>query len=156
MVRRLCGDLIIGDGMAPLAFRFRKCRAVPRGDNSSKRRSALVKRSIKVRGCRTSIRLEPQVLDMLAEVCRRESCTIEDVCCHVAGHGYGSLASSLRVFMLDYFRASVTESGHKRAGHGKGMFMLKRRQRRHRRDASRRASDGVKRGAQGVRRHNHR
>jgi predicted DNA-binding ribbon-helix-helix protein len=115
-----------------------------------------VKRSIKVRGCRTSIRLEPQILDMLAEVCRRESCTIEDVCCHVAGHGYGSLASSLRVFMLDYFRASATESGHKRAAHGKGMFILKRQERRHRREANRRASDGLKRGAQVVRRSDHR
>ena len=156
MVRRLCGDLIIGDGMAPIAFRFRTCRAVPRGDNSSKRRSALVKRSIKVRGCRTSIRLEPQILDMMAEVCRRESCTIEDVCCHVAGHGYGSLASSLRVFILDYFHASATEGGHRNAGHGQGMFMLKRQHRRHRRDASRRASDGLKCGAQGVRRSDHR
>ena len=126
MVRRLCGDLIIGDGMAPIAFRFRKCGAVPRGDNSSERRSALVKRSIKVRGCRTSIRLEPQVLDMLAEVCRRESCTIEDVCCHVAGLGYGSLASSLRVFILDYFHASATEGGHRNAGHGQGMFLSER------------------------------
>ena len=129
MVRRVYGDLIIGDGMAPLAFRFRTCRAVPHGDNSSKRRSALVKRSIKVRGCRTSIRLEPQILDMLAEVCRRESCTIEDVCCHVAGLGYGSLASSLRVFILDYFHASATEGGHRNAGHGQGMF-LQQRQRR--------------------------
>ena len=113
-------------------------------------------RNIWVRGRRTSIRLEPQIWDMLAEICRREFCATEDVCSYVDGRGRGSRASSLRVFILDYFRASATESGHKRAGHGKGMFMLKRQERRHRREATRRASDGLKRGAQGLRRPNHR
>jgi predicted DNA-binding ribbon-helix-helix protein len=120
------------------------------------RHCALVLRNIKVWGRRTSIRLEPQLWESMTEICRRESCTPHEVCSYVASLKHGSLASSLRVFMLDYFRASATESGHKRAGHGKGMFILKRQERRHRREANPRASDGVKRGAQGVRRTNHR
>ena len=36
---------------------------------------------------------------------------------------HGSLSSSLRVFMLDYFRNSSTEDGHMTAGHGRNMFM---------------------------------
>jgi predicted DNA-binding ribbon-helix-helix protein len=115
-----------------------------------------VLRNIKVRGRRTSIRLEPEIWEALAEICRREYCTRHEVCGYVASLKRGSLTSSLRVFMLDYFRASATESGHKRAAHGKGMFILKRQERRHRREATRRASDGLKRGAQVVRRPNHR
>src|ERR1019366_532247 len=52
-------------------------------------------RNISVRGRLTSIRLEPQLWDTLAEICRREFCTPHDVCNHVAGRKppHGSLAS---------------------------------------------------------------
>ena len=84
------------------------------------RHSALVMRNVSVKGRRTSIRLEPQIWDTLAEICRREFCTLHDVCSHVDGRKppHGSLASSLRVFILDYFRTSATEDGHRSAGHG--------------------------------------
>jgi hypothetical protein len=36
---------------------------------------------------------------------------------------HDSLSSSLRVFMLEYFRNSSTEDGHMSAGHGRNMFM---------------------------------
>jgi hypothetical protein len=42
---------------------------------------------------------------------------------------HGPLASSLRVFILDYFRKSATEGGHRRVGHGQGMFMSKQEER---------------------------
>jgi predicted DNA-binding ribbon-helix-helix protein len=137
-----------------MASGFRNYRMVPNEDPT--RHSGLVLRNIKVRGRRTSIRLEPEIWEALAEICRREYCTRHEVCGYVASLKRGSLTSSLRVFMLDYFRASATESGHKRAAHGKGMFILKRQERRHRREANRRASDGLKRGAQVVRRSDHR
>ena len=98
MARRACCGLSIADGMAPMA-------------------SVFPMRNIWVRGRRTSIRLEPQIWDMLAEICRREFCTTEDVCSYVASLKHGSLASSLRVFMLDYFRAAATDDGHRNAGH---------------------------------------
>ena len=96
------------------------------------RHSALVIHNVNVHGHRTSIRLEPQIWDTLAEICRREFCTPHDVCTHVAGRRapHGSLASSLRVFILDYFRTSATEDGHIRVGHGQGMFLSEQEERR--------------------------
>jgi predicted DNA-binding ribbon-helix-helix protein len=94
------------------------------------RRSALVMRNISVHGRRTSIRLEPEMWETLAEICRREYCTTQDVCSYVADHRHGSLASSLRVFILGYFHTSATEDGHRKAGHGQGMFMAQEQERR--------------------------
>jgi predicted DNA-binding ribbon-helix-helix protein len=93
----------------------------PRGD----KHSALVIRNVNVHGRRTSIRLEPHLWDTLGEICRREFCTPHDVCSFAAKRKlpHGSLASSLRVVILDYFRTSSTEDGHRHAGHGQGMFM---------------------------------
>ena len=72
-------------------------------------------RNVSVGGRRTSIRLEPQIWDTLAEICRREFCTPHDVCTHVAKRKspHGSLASSLRV-------SSSTISAHQRPKTGIG------------------------------------
>lgn len=94
------------------------------------RRSALVMRNISVHGRRTSIRLEPEMWETLAEICRREYCTTQDVCSYVADHRHGSLASSLRIFILGYFRSSATEAGHRNAGHGQGMFLAQQEEHR--------------------------
>jgi hypothetical protein len=40
------------------------------------------------------------------------------------------LASSLRVFIVDYFRRCATEDGHRHAGHGQGMFLAQQQERR--------------------------
>jgi len=104
-------------------------------NEDSERHSALVMRNVSVRGHRTSIRLEPQIWDTLAEICRREYCTLHDVCSYAAEHKppHGSLASSLRVFVLDYFRRGATEDGHRNAGHGQGMFLAQQQELRERR-----------------------
>jgi predicted DNA-binding ribbon-helix-helix protein len=101
------------------------------GDVRPERHSALVIRNVNVHGRRTSIRLEPQIWVSMTEICRREFCTPHDVCAYVAEHKppYGSLTSSLRVFILDYFRTCATEDGHRRAGHGQGMFLAQQRER---------------------------
>ena len=122
-------------------------------NEDSERHSALVMRNVSVRGHRTSIRLEPQIWDTLAEICRREYCTAHDVCSYAAEHRppHGSLASSLRVFVLDYFRKSSSEDGHRHAGHGQGMFLPRQQELRemramkaHRRE--RESPDGSDRG----------
>jgi predicted DNA-binding ribbon-helix-helix protein len=77
-----------------------------------------VVRNVNVRRCRK-----------LAEICRREYCTTQDVCSYVAEHRHGSLASSLRVFILGYFHTSATEEGHRKAGHGQGMFLSQQQER---------------------------
>src|SRR5271155_2867142 len=94
--------------------------------------SVLVVHNVNVHGHRTSVRLEPQLWDILAEICRREYCTPHDVCSYAAKRKlpHGSLASSLRVVILDYFRTSSTEDGHRRAGHGQGMFLVQQQERR--------------------------
>ena len=94
-------------------------------------RSSLVIRNVKVHGHRTSVRLEPQMWDSMIEICRREFCTPDDVCSYVAERKppHGSLSSSLRAFMLDYFRNSSTEDGHMSAGHGQSMFMSQQQER---------------------------
>jgi predicted DNA-binding ribbon-helix-helix protein len=99
-------------------------------DEDPERHSALVIRNVNVHGHRTSIRLEPQLWDTLAEICRREYCTPHDVCSHVAARRHGSLTSSLRVFILGYFHTSSTEAGHSHAGHGQGMFLSEQQERR--------------------------
>ena len=143
--------------MARITSRFSDRRVAPNGDHRANSRSVLVLHHIRVRGRRTSIRLEPQIWMILAEICRRERCTTEDFCGYVASLKHGSLASSLRVFMLDYFRAAATDDGHRNAGHGQGMFVLKRQERRKRgaNSANRRASVGLERGASGVLRPHH-
>jgi predicted DNA-binding ribbon-helix-helix protein len=96
------------------------------------KRSSLVIRNVSVRGHRTSIRLEPQIWNTLAEICRREFCTPHDVCSYIAERKppQSSLTSCLRVFVLDYFSSSATEEGHRQAGHGQGMFMSQQLERR--------------------------
>ncbi len=53
---------------------------------------------------------------------------------------------SLRVFILDYFRKSATEDGHRRVGHGQGTFLAEqqegRRSRTTRADALDRTGSG--------------
>jgi predicted DNA-binding ribbon-helix-helix protein len=101
-------------------------------DSHPDRQSALVMRNISVRGHRTSIRLEPQIWESMTEICRREFCTPHDVCSYVAERKppNGSLTSSLRVFILSYFRTCATEDGHRSSGHGQGMFLSQQHERR--------------------------
>jgi predicted DNA-binding ribbon-helix-helix protein len=100
---------------------------LPRPDE----RSSLVIRTVKVHGHRTSVRLEPQMWDSMIEISRREFCTPDDVCSYVAERKlpHDSLSSSLRVFILDYFRNSSTEDGHFSAGHGQSMFISQQQDR---------------------------
>lgn len=79
----------------------------------------LVPRNITVDGRRTSVRLEPETWDALHEIARREQVSVHDVCTIVAQRRTrSSLTAALRVFVLGYFRAAATESGHLKVGHG--------------------------------------
>jgi predicted DNA-binding ribbon-helix-helix protein len=113
-------------------------------NEDQERRSALVMRNVSVNGFRTSIRLEAQLWESMTEMCRREFCTPHDVCSYVAERKppHSSLTSSLRVFILDYFRTSATEDGHRTAGHGQGMFLSQQHERRKRRAMKAERPDG--------------
>ncbi len=83
--------------------------------------SSLVNRNIVIDGRRTSVRLEPQMWDALAEIARREGRTVHDMC-SVASRlrHHSTLTAGLRVFILRYFRDAATAEGHTNAGHGNG------------------------------------
>lgn len=82
-------------------------------------RSTLVNRNIVAERGRTSMRLEPELWDALAEICRRERTTPSELCRRIERSGLpGGRTSAMRVFIVAYFRAAATEEGHRAAGHG--------------------------------------
>lgn len=83
--------------------------------------SMLVSRNVTVAGRRTSIRLEPEMWDSLAEIAWREGVSVHQIATVVDGlRRASSLTAKLRVYILGYFRAAATEAGHASAGHGAG------------------------------------
>lgn len=64
--------------------------------------------------------------DALEEICRREGCSVNEICSLIEDQRRGSTrTAALRVFILYYFRAAATESGHREAGHGQSDTMLR-------------------------------
>jgi predicted DNA-binding ribbon-helix-helix protein len=56
----------------------------------------------------------------LQEVATREHLTLHELCTAVARRrGLHSMTAAIRVYLLNYFRAAATDSGHRKAGHGK-------------------------------------
>jgi len=92
------------------------------------RYTSLITRYIKVMGARTSIRLEPQMLDGLLEISEREGVSINVLCSWVAKRKADelSLTAAIRVFVMEYYREAATEEGHALAGH-KGAARFKSR-----------------------------
>jgi predicted DNA-binding ribbon-helix-helix protein len=89
--------------------------------------AGLVPRNVTVAGKRTSVRLEPETWDALHEIARRERVSVHDVCTIVSQRRTrSSLTAALRVFVLGYFRAAATESGHLDVGHGVAAPMSER------------------------------
>ncbi len=91
-------------------------------------RSSLVSRNITILGRRTSIRLEPEMWNSLNDIADREKCSIHDICglVYTRKSQETSLTAAIRVFLVLYYRAAATESGHKQAGHGDFNIMKKR------------------------------
>lgn len=89
-------------------------------------------RTVTVAGRDTQLRLEPSYWEALEEICRRERVSLNELCGDLSrrlatqtrtGAGEGdrvSLANAARVFIVGYFRRAATETGHDRAGHGRG------------------------------------
>lgn len=71
--------------------------------------SELLLRNVTVNGRRTTIRLEPEMWDALAEIARREGYTQTQLCSRIAdGQPPGlSFTASVRMFILMYFRAAA-------------------------------------------------
>lgn len=80
--------------------------------------SRLLNRNVTLpNGHRTSIRLEPELWAMLTEICHREDIAVGDLIERI-GRGVAQRTSAVRVYILQYLHAAVTEQGHRKAGHG--------------------------------------
>jgi predicted DNA-binding ribbon-helix-helix protein len=84
--------------------------------------STLVIRNVVVLNKRTSLRMEPEMWDALNDVARREGHSLHDICTRIVEckPGGASLTAAIRVFLVNYYRMSSTEDGHREAGHGVG------------------------------------
>ena len=89
----------------------------------------LLSRNVTIGGRRTSLRLEHGMWSALIEVCEREGATLHVLCTEIdKRRDKGtSRTSAVRSFIVEYFRAAATESGHGRAGHGKKTTVRKRK-----------------------------
>lgn len=83
-------------------------------------KSSLVSRNITILGRRTSVRLEPEMWMAMKSIAKREGCSIHELCSLISlrKRDNTSLTAAIRVFIMLYFKASSTEEGHARAGHG--------------------------------------
>lgn len=88
--------------------------------STNKIKSTLISRNVTILGHRTSVRLEPEMWTALREISARENCTIHEICSliHLSKNKKTSLTAAIRVFLMLYYRASSTEEGHIKAGHG--------------------------------------
>ncbi|MFP4097760.1 MAG: ribbon-helix-helix domain-containing protein [Alphaproteobacteria bacterium] len=90
--------------------------------------SSLVSRNITILGRRTSVRLEPEMWVSLNDIADRERCSVHDICSlvYVRKSPLTSLTAAIRVFLMLYYKAAATDTGHKEAGHGNFEIMKKR------------------------------
>jgi predicted DNA-binding ribbon-helix-helix protein len=97
-------------------------------ENEISGKTTLVSKNITVQGHRTSIRLEPEMWLALRDIALREKCSIHDICSLVSVRKniHTSLTAAIRVFLMLYYRASSTQEGHRKAGHGDFEFMKRR------------------------------
>ena len=84
--------------------------------------STLVIRNVVVLGKRTSLRMEPEMWDALADVASREGHNVHDICTRIVERkpAAASLTAAIRVFLVNYYRLASTDEGHHKAGHGRG------------------------------------
>ena len=79
------------------------------------------RRNIRIGNRRTSVKLEPEMWDALAEICDWTKKDLNQICTevHHAGSvnipndpgGSGNFTSELRVFIVTYYRAALRRSG---------------------------------------------
>ena len=81
--------------------------------------SRLINRNVIAGRGRTSMRLEPEMWDALAEICARENIQLGALIQRVEAQGHpGGRTSAVRVHILQDFRVAATEEGHRMASHG--------------------------------------
>jgi len=85
--------------------------------------SQLVSRNITVNGHRTSIRLEKASWAGLDEICTLEDLSVHELCSLIDVRRTGSSrTSSVRSFIVTYFRMAAAENGFNKSGQTKAVF----------------------------------
>jgi predicted DNA-binding ribbon-helix-helix protein len=80
-------------------------------------KSPIVKRSIMIAGHRTSISLEDAFWNGLKEIAAKHDMSVQNVVAAVHGGRHrGNLSSTLRLFVLEYYRADNCEKRHHDSG----------------------------------------
>jgi predicted DNA-binding ribbon-helix-helix protein len=79
----------------------------------------LINRNVVAERGRTSMRLEPELWEALAEICARERQDINHLVRQIEAIGHsGGRTSAVRVFIVKYFRDAASEAGHEAVRHG--------------------------------------
>jgi predicted DNA-binding ribbon-helix-helix protein len=72
--------------------------------------SPVVKRSIVIAGHKTSVSLEDAFWNALKEIATGRELTLSDVVASIdTNRRIGNLSSAIRLFVLDYYRAQITD-----------------------------------------------
>lgn len=84
----------------------------PAAPQKAKLGGLLLSKNVRIRGRRTSVRLEPEMWDALQEVAGLEDCSIHDLCTAVEElrDPEASFTGALRVFLMEYFRNAAKSS----------------------------------------------
>jgi predicted DNA-binding ribbon-helix-helix protein len=81
--------------------------------------SRLTSRGVRASRGRTSRRLEPELWNMLEEICQRETLSMGVLVRRIEKDTPSiSRTSAVRVHIANYFRTASTEAGHAHVGHG--------------------------------------
>jgi predicted DNA-binding ribbon-helix-helix protein len=84
--------------------------------------------NIRIGKHRTSVRLSPIAADAVEKIAALEGCELDELYSYIDRKKEKgvSRATAIRNFALGYFMDAATESGHRRAGHGKLIRNTKR------------------------------
>jgi predicted DNA-binding ribbon-helix-helix protein len=75
-------------------------------------KSAVLKRSLVISGHKTSVTVEDAFWDGLREICQERHITISGLVAVIdAERQHDNLSSAIRLFVLDFYRAKLSEAG---------------------------------------------
>ena len=83
-------------------------------------KSPVVKRSIVIAGHKTSVSLEDAFWKALKEIANRREMTLSDLVASIdTDRSQGNLSSAIRLFVLDHYRAQISDQRKPQSGgHG--------------------------------------
>ena len=80
-------------------------------------KAKLISKNVTINGRRTSLRLEQASWEAIADICECEGLTLHELCPLIEGRRDGaSRTSTVRAFIVTYFRTVVAEYGALRRG----------------------------------------